>query len=64
MIYRNSKGYATLSREDRGADVDAALEGIRQGILALDEHYYSVDPEQLAKARAMASRLMLMLEDE
>jgi hypothetical protein len=64
MIYTSSKGHATLSSKDHGAEVDAALEKIRQGIRELDEHYYSVDGGQLRKARAMASRLMMMLEDE
>jgi hypothetical protein len=64
MIYTNSNGLATLDHEGHGAEVDAALEKIRQGIRELDKHYYSVDHKRLAKARAMASHLMSMLEDE
>ena len=67
MIYtktKDGKQILTLDHEDRGAEVDAALEKIRQGIRELDEHYYSVDGSQLRKALAMASRLMMMLEDE
>jgi hypothetical protein len=67
MIYtttREGEEGLTLDHEDRGAEVDAALEKIQQGILELDEHYYSVAGSQLRRARAMASRLMMMLEDE
>ncbi len=67
MIYtttRDGQAVVTLDHDDHGAEVDAALEKIRRGILELDRHYYSVGPAQHAKARAMAGHLMAMIEEE
>ena len=63
MVYRNQKGYATLAKNDHSNEVELAISDIQNGILVVDEHYESVDPEQRAKLLAMASRLMAMLTD-
>ena len=64
MIYRDQKGYATLARDDHSNELELAISRIQEGILAVDEHYEGVDPDQHAKLLAMASHLMAMLEDE
>ncbi|MHC5537935.1 hypothetical protein ACYOEI_06855 [Singulisphaera rosea] len=65
MIFKNQNGYHTFAEfHCDTVIVEAAMTKIQEGVIAIDQHYANVDPEQHAKLLAMASTLMTMLEDE
>jgi hypothetical protein len=65
MIYRDSKGYPTLSPSDTGwLVVEAEIMRIQNSIKIIEQRYECINPEQLDKLRAMAGHLMAMVSDE